>query len=247
MKLLTKKWAEEYEQLRVIHWLKDFDAQQEDYEQIKKRSRDDYFHSIAADIVLAKAVLNNNLAEDFYQAKVNRDRKVLLSLPREVYSKIKDIKTLVLGYACQEDKTLLMSYASELRIKLEKLSNTANEITEIAQDYLPEEFCVDDFVGELVYEEYINGKNYVINIGGYEICIENYFIIEREDFKINEWEENNPLTLWTSLHAAELHYITDKCYELHLLLVDGDKFENMKFWNFTLRGTNIKYLNTDLD
>ena len=36
MKLLTKKWAEEYEQLRVIHWLKDFDAQQEDYEQIKK-------------------------------------------------------------------------------------------------------------------------------------------------------------------------------------------------------------------
>ena len=129
MKLLTKKWAEEYEQLRVIHWLKDFDAQQEDYEQIKKRSRDDYFHSIAADIVLAKAVLNNNLAEDFYQAKVNRDRKVLLSLPREVYSKIKDIKTLVLGYACQEDKALLMSYASELRIKLEKLSNTANEIT----------------------------------------------------------------------------------------------------------------------
>ena len=240
MKVLTKGWAEKHEQLRVINWLKEYDSQKDTYEDIKKKSRDDHYHKIASDMELAKAVLKENIAEKLYKVQIEKDRKALLSLPKEIYSAIKDTKTLILGYACKEDKALLMSYANKLLIEVEKEADKANKLTEIAEDYLPEEFILDDVVGELVYEEYSNGKDYFINIGGYEVCIEDFEIIEREDFKINEWEDDNPLTSWTALHAAELHYISDKCYELHLLLVDGDKYENEKYWYFTLKGTNIK-------
>lgn len=240
MKILTKKWAKKHEQLRVAHWLKEYDAQKETYEDIKNKSREDFYDDVAKDKELAKACLKTNIAEKLYEAKIEKDRKALLSLPKEVYGKIKDIKTVVLGYACKEDKELLMSYADKMLVEVEKEAEKANKLTEIAEDYLPEEVVLDDFVGELVYEEYSNGKDYFINIGGYEICVEDFEIIEREDFKINEWEEDNPLTLWTASHAAELHYISDKCFELHLLLVDGDKYGNETFWNFTLRGTNIK-------
>ena len=240
MKILTKKWAEKHEQVRVAHWLKEFDAQKITYEDIKLKSREGFLDDIAKDIELAKVCLKTNIADKLYEAKVNRDRMALLSLPKEIYSKIKDIKTVILGYACKEDKELLMSYANEILNYVEKEANEANRLTEIAEDYLSEEFFLDDVVGELVYEEYSNGKDYFINIGGLDICVEDYEIIEREDFKINEWQEDNPLTLWTALHAAELHYVSDNCFELHLLLVDGDKYANEKYWYFTLKGTNVK-------
>ena len=51
----------------------------------------------------------------------------------------------------------------------------------------------------------------------------------------------DPLTCWTANHAVELYYISEKCFELHLLLVDGDEYENETYWYFTLRGTNIKF------
>ena len=241
MKILTKEWAEKYEQIRMINWLKEYDAQKYSYEDIKEKSRDDHYGKISVDAPLAKAVIKTNAADKLYEAKVERDRKALLSLPREIYSQIKDIKTVVLGYACKEDKEFLMSYAQKVLKEVEKQGEEVCRLNEIAEDYLPEEFCVDDFVGELVFEEYSNGKDYFINIGGYEICIEDFEIIEREDFKINEWNMKDPLTCWTANHAVELYYISEKCFELHLLLVDGDKYENETYWYFTLRGTNIKF------
>ncbi len=240
MKILTKKWAEKHEQLRLAHWLKEYEEQKETYEDIKKKSRNDFYDDVAKDKELAKACLKTNITEKLYEAKVEKDRKALLSLPKEIYSKIKDVKSVVLGYGCKEDKDFLMDYADKLRVEVENEAVKANRITEIAEDYLPEEFFLDDVVGELAYEERSNGKDYFINIGGYEICIENFEIIEREDFKINEWEDDNPLTLWTALHAAELHYISEKCFELHFLFVDGDKYGNEKYWYFTLKGTNIR-------
>ncbi len=241
MKYLTKKWASQYEQVRFIHCLKEFDGQNEAYLDIEKRSKDEFFEKMAEDRELIAAVKKANLEDYFYQAQIERNEKVLSNLPKEIYDKIKDIQTIALGYACKQDIEFLTAYANNLLKKLEKLSNKANEITEIAEDYLPERFILDDVVGELVYEEYSNGKDYFLNIGGYEVCIENYEIIEREDFKINKWEEDNPLTLWTSLYAAELHFI-DNSYQLHLLLIDGDIYENKRFWYFTLKGTNVKYV-----
>ncbi|MBQ7339797.1 MAG: hypothetical protein IJW43_02950 [Clostridia bacterium] len=242
MKILTKNWAEKQEQLRVIHWLKEYCEQKESYEDIKSKSRDNFFHTIAVDVKLSKAVLKENIGDELYQAQLDKDKLALMALPKEISSKIKNMNTLLLGYACKDDKVLLTSYAKQLLIEVEKLSDEANRITEIAEDYLPEEVVIDDVVGELVFEEYSKDNDYFIKIGGYEICIENYSIIERENFVINEWEQDNPLTLWTALHAAELHYISDNCYELHLLLVDGDKYANEKYWYFTLKGTNIKFV-----
>ena len=107
---------------------------------------------------------------------------------------------------------------------------------------MPEEFILDNVIGELVYKEYSNESDYFINVGDFIICIENYEIIGREDFKINKWEEDNPLTLWTALDSAELHYVSNNCYELHLLLIDGDKYASQKYWYFMLRGTNVKFV-----
>lgn len=114
-------------------------------------------------------------------------------------------------------------------------------ITKEAQDNLTEEFVLDSVVGELVFEEYVKENDYYISIGDKVVCIEDYQILEREDFEINEWEENNPLSLWTCLYAGELINI-DNSFELHLLMVDGDKYENEKYWNFTLKGKSVKFV-----
>ena len=240
MKILTKDWREKYEQARVINWLKEVDVQKTSYDVIQQKSRDNFNNKLLDDRELAKLAFNTDLADRLYKAQIERDRKALLALPREIYSKIKDIKLLVLGFACKEDKEMLMAYANELYKKLEKDAETANRLTEEAIDCLPQDLDFDFILGELAYEEYAEGNNYYINAGGCLICVENYEIIERDDFKINEWEEENPLSLWTSLDAIEIHYINDKCFELHLLFADGDELENVIFWNFTLRGTNIK-------
>ena len=242
MKILTKKWAERHEQVRLSHRLKEFDANEITYEDIKGKSRKDFYDEIAKDVELAKLCRKTNIADKLYQAKIERDRKVLLSLPKDVYEKIKDVKSVVLGYANKEDKELLTTFTKKILKVVEEEAKEANSLTEIAEDCLPEEFILDEVVGELVYEEYSSGKDYFIKIGGFEVCVEDYQIIEREDFKINEWEENNPLSLWTTLVAGELHYISNECYELHLLLIDGEEYANETYWYFTLRGTNVKFV-----
>lgn len=240
MKYLTKKWVSQYEQVRFIHCLTEFDDKIKSHADIQQRSKDEFFKKMSKDKELFSAVIKANLAENFYQAQIKRNEKVLSSLPKEIFDKI-HTATIVLGYASKEDKKVLMDYANNLLKELEKTADKANKTTEIAQDYLPEKFILDDVVGELVLEEYSNGKDYFIKIGGREVLIENYEIIEREDFKINKWEDDNPLTLWTSLYSAELHF-RDSCYELHLLLIDGDIYGNKKFWYFTLKGTNLLYV-----
>ncbi len=240
MKYLTKKWVSQYEQVRFIHCLKEFDEKIKSYVDIQQRSKSEFFKKMAEDRELIDAVKKGNLEDSFYQAQIKRNEKVLSSLPKEIFDKI-NMATIVLGYASKEDKKVLMDYANNLLKELEITADKANKTTEIAQDYLPEKFILDDFVGELVIKEYSNGKDYFIKIGGRKILIENYEIIEREDFKINVWDKDNPLTLWTCLYAAELHYVSDNLFELHLLLIDGDIYENKKFWYFTLKGTVVKY------
>ncbi len=243
MKILTKKWAEKHELVRGIQWLKEYDEQKESYEDIKKKSFDAFYHNILTDTELSKAVLKENLLEKLYNAKVEQDKKVFSALPQEVFSKIKNVETLYLGFASKEDKAVLTTYSIELLKELEKKANMANSETETAQKELGDNFTLDDIVGELVYEEFSTKNDYHLIVGGQKISIENYQIVEREEFKINEWKEDNPLTLWTSLYAAELHHISKNRFELHLLLVDGDKYENKTFWYFTLSGTNIKIQN----
>lgn len=239
MKILTKEWREQYETVRLINWLKEVDVKKTGYEEIQKMSRDNFYDKLYENRGLAKLAFNSDLADRLYKAQVQRDRKVLLALPKEVYSKIKDIKLLFLGFSCKEDKEMLMTYANELNKKLEKDAEKANKLTEKAIDCLPQEFDFDFALGELVYKEYAEGKNYYINAGGCLFCIENYEIIERDDFKVNELEEDNPLSLWTSLDAIEVFCINKSCFELHMLFADGDELKKPTFWNLTLRGTNI--------
>ena len=160
MKILTKKWREQYEQTRVINWLKVVDTQKISYEEIQKKSIDAFNNKLLEDRELAKLAFNTDLADRLYKAQIERDRKTLLALPKEIYSKIKDIKLLVLGFACKEDKEMLMAYADELYKKLEKDAEKANRLTEEAIDCLPQDLDMDIVLGELAYEEYTEGKNY---------------------------------------------------------------------------------------
>lgn len=242
MKVLTKEWVQRHKQLRLINVLKEFDAKKMTYEEVKSKSKKEFCDNIVKDEELAKLCYKTDLAEKLYQAKVERDNKTLLSMPNEIYNNIRDKKSVVLGYASIEDKLLLTSYAEKLLKFVVKEVEESRKLTEFAEDYLPNEFIVDEIVGELVHKEYCKGKDYFLNIGGLLICIEDYQVIEREDYNINEWEEDNPLSLWTAIYCAELQYVSDKCYELHLLLVDGDKYANEKYWYFTIRGSNFRYV-----
>ena len=49
MKILTKKWREQYEQVRVIHWLKEVDTQKISYEEIQKKSRNAFNDKVYED------------------------------------------------------------------------------------------------------------------------------------------------------------------------------------------------------
>ena len=242
MKILTKEWVQRHKQLKLIHALKEFDVKKMTYENVKSKSKKEFYDNIAKDEELAKLCYKTDLAEKLYQEKVKRDNKTLLSMPKEIFNNIKDEQSVVLGYVGKEDKLLLTSYADKLLKVVEREVEESRKLTEFAEDCLPNEFIVDEIVGELVYEEYCKEKDYFLNIGGLLICIEDYKIIEREDYNIKEWEEDNPLSLWTAIYCAELHYLSEKCYELHLLLVDGDKYANEKYWYFTIKGSNVKHV-----
>lgn len=240
MKILTKKWAKKNDLLRLIHSLKEYNANSKRYKDIKIKSKKDYLTEMKSDEDLFKVAQQLKIVDKLYKAEVRKNKITISSLPKDVYSKINNLKALALGYVSTEDKNLLNDYAKKLLVEIEEKVNMANNITEISEDYLQEEFVLDNFVGELVYEEYVDGSNYFIKIGDYNICIENFEIIKRENFEINKWEENNPISLWTALYSAELHFILPNYFELHLLLVDGDKYANQKYWYFTLKGTNVK-------
>lgn len=229
MKILTKQWAQDFEKLKFISRLKDANG---DFESIKAESKKLFFDYIREDEELAETAFNSNLADELYSAFLDRNRGVLASLPCELTYQLKNEKVIVLGFVEKEDKALLDSYAKGL-------CNQVEELSEKSQQYLPDEFnCL---VGELVLEEYINGKDYFINIDDNVICVENFEIIEREDFEIYKLDMQNPVSPWTYLEAIELYEIEDGV-ELHLMFVNGDRLENKIRWYLTLKGTRVKYI-----
>ena len=88
----------------------------------------------------------------------------------------------------------------------------------------------DELVGEFVQSEYSKCKRYFIELKHLKICVENYQILERENFKINE----------TIIYSAELHHTLNNRFELHLLLENKNEYLCKKFFYFTLSGTDIK-------
>lgn len=122
--------------------------------------------------------------------------------------------------------------ANKLLKEVECKAQKAKQLTETAEYYLSNGFILDDVVYEFVKREYSQGRDFFINVSDFNVCIENYQILERENFKIKD----------TYVYSAELIYNSNKRYELHLLLVNVDKYANKKYWYFTLMGTNIKFV-----
>ena len=111
MKILTKEWAKEYDQLRLIHKLREFSIGENDYKKIKEKSRKEFCDRLSQDDELKQLTRNSNLSKALYSAYINRNREILLSLPKEIYNKLIDIKSLVLGHVSTEDKKTLTPYA----------------------------------------------------------------------------------------------------------------------------------------
>lgn len=242
MKNLTKNLAKKCEQLKFIHSLKDYDSKLETLKSLEEKSKEDFYNSLKEDEELEKLLKDNNLFDNLYRVHLDKNNNAISNLPNEIYSQLKYVKALKVGYSVIEDKSILNLYANKLRKEIESEVEKSNNITKIAEDYLPLEFNLDNYVGELVYEEYVKGNDYYLNVSGKEICIENYQIVERDNFRINKWEEDNPLSLWTCLYAGELEYLENGLFELRLLLVDGDKYAKEEYWYLTIRGTNVKGL-----
>ncbi len=76
--------------------------------------------------------------------------------------------------------------------KIERKSKIAQIRTQLSEEFLYEDIEFDRFCGELFYGEYVKEKNYFLKIGVRTICIENFKILERDNYSINKWEENNP-------------------------------------------------------
>ncbi len=240
MKILTKQWANEYEKAKFILQLKEIDDTIE-YETIKFKSKKFFLNKLREDKELAELTLKSNLSDELYKAQIDRNRKIILSLPTTVYSKISNVETIVLGFAIKKDKKFLTNYAKILVDKIKKSSDYAYKISKMSQSYLDNNFSLDELVDELVYEEYSDKNNYYLTIGRHKVCVENFEILERDNFNVNPWNQDDPLSLWTSVRAVELHYTKDNCFILHLLLIDGDEYENIQFWYFTIKGTKIKF------
>ena len=78
MKILTKQWAKKREQVRLVQGLEVFDSQAENCESIKSKARKVFCDSLFQDFELAKDCLKSNVVDKLYEAKVERDRKLLL-------------------------------------------------------------------------------------------------------------------------------------------------------------------------
>ena len=156
--------------------------------------------------------------------------KILTKNWVEKYEQVKFIHGLK---GCIWQNKDLKAYATELLKEVETSANTANQITETSQSRLPNEFILDEIIGDFICEEYANDNDYFIAIGNRKIRISDYQIIERENS-----QNDNSLINPTSIYAVELHYV-DKSFELHLLLVNNDKFGDNQYRYFTIKGSNI--------
>lgn len=241
MKYLTKKWANNYNQVKLIYRLKETeDFSKENYEKLRKKAKMNFIRRVKSDPVYEKIPFNRKNGEKMFDARINNRKKTLITLPEEIINRLNHKNFILYGYCSKQDKEILSLYAKNTLNTIETSVRKANRQTEIAQDYLPEEIELNNYCENIVYGAEITDKNYYIDFGGNGICVENYKVLYNDGMEIHKWNENDPVSPWTLLHAVELHYINNDCYELHLMFTNADEYENLVNWYLTLQGTNVK-------
>ena len=238
MKILTKKWLEKCELLRLINDLQEINLPCESYFNFRKKCKNEFCRKVMKEY----GVNSLRRASRLYNAQIERNEKLLLLLPKRVLVNIIDIKKVALGYACCQDKKVLTAYSKVLIKQVERAVEKANCLTRLSRERLNLEYDLDDIVGDFVYKEYKKGDDYFIKVGEYEICISNYRVKKKESFCINKWKGSSPLYSWTILQALEIHYNKNMRFELHLFIVNSDKRANKSYHYFTLTGSDIKII-----
>ena len=238
MKYLTKKWANKCRLVEFVSNLKGYDVLPNE-KMLLSKSKQEFKKQISWDKELLKVAKNTDLLDNLHQARINNNEKLLKILPINVLETIKNKNALSLGFVSNEDRCILTAYAQSLLKEIKLKSRKAQRLNQIAIDYLPKEIDFDPIVGELAIKEYVKGKDFFISIGDFTSKIENYSVKNRDKFIINKWEEYNPLSLWTSVYTVELQKCVDNLFEISLLFLDGDKYDNVRLWEMTYCGTNI--------
>lgn len=241
MKYLTKNWSNKYNQVKLIYRLKETENfSRESYEKIRKKAKMNFIDRVKSDPVYENVPFDRKNGEKMFEAYINNRKNALLTLPKEIIGGLKHKNFILYGYCSKQDKEILSQYAENTLKAIEATVKKANRQTEIAQDYLPEEIELNNYCENIVYGIETTDKNYYIDFGNSGICVENYKVLQDDGTEIHKWDENDPISPWTILHAVELHYISENRYELHLMFTHADEYENLTNRYLTLQGTNVK-------
>ncbi len=239
MKILTKDWAERYESIRFICKLEQVNSSKS-YEELQEVCHQNYLDYLKSDEDMCAVLSNPSVVQKLYEEKLKRNANTVNVLPKNLLAKLKRKEIISLGFVVEQDKKILSAYFKKAIKEIENASKKASRITECAVDCLSQSIEMDELVGALVEGIYVDGNDLLINFDDKTLLIKDYKILEREDFKVYEWEEDNPLTCWTCITAVELHSNKSNTFELHLMILNGDENENTKNYYFTLGCTDVR-------
>ena len=241
MKILTKDWADMYARARFISSLQEI-QQETKCNELKVLCKENFLTLLKQDGDMKKYLSNKALVEKLFCEKLKRNLNTIKTFSVSVLGELEKPEFLEYGFACKKDKVVLDNYQKLLIKQIESDCERARINNERACKYLSKPFEIEEVVGELVYDEYSKGKNYYLEIGGRVLCVKNYKILQRDEFKINYFDEDDALTKWTCVKAVELYFDKENGFTIHLLILNGDEYENTEDVYFTLSGTDISLI-----
>ena len=242
MKYLTKKWAKKYLQVKFIFNLKEIDTNAFTCESLNQDYKQQFFDELKKDQEMFDTIFSLGISEKYYSAKIKRNQELIDGLELDINNKLKNAQSLIYGYAIKEDKALLFDYAYKVLKEIETLTEKARVDTESVINFLPEEFDVEEFIEDILLGTRVVDNSFYLDFDGASICVENIKILQDDGLCVNKWDFENPLSAWTHVQAIELCYNEEKRFELHLLLCNGNTYEDVTFWCLTIQGTNVKVI-----
>ena len=238
MKILTKDWAKKYQMIRFLGSLKKIE-QDKDVRELKNLCKRKMFKDLSQDQDVKTLIKNTELFDSLFNAKLGRNAKVISCFSSDLLNGLERSDFLSYGFTTKKDSIRLQDYQNYLLEELENASQKSRDITEKSCKYLSSPFDFEEIVGELIYDAYARGIDYFIEVGGRILRVKNYKILERDAFKVNVWQDNNPLTCWTCVEAVELYFNKSKGFEIHLLILNGDEYDNTESYYLTLTATDV--------
>lgn len=181
-------------------------------------------------------------AKKRFDEDMSQKDRLCRNLPPHIKDRICDMRLFALGYASAEVKRLLKPYCAELRSQCAKAKKLADIETENAENYLPHDLNLNDFVDLCLVSIQNAYGNLYLKFNSCEILIiENAKIKERESLSVYPYDSEIPNSAWSRVLAAELHRIK-RNFEIHFMIQNLKENNECEIWYLTVQGTNISKL-----